>query len=44
MTIAATSLAQVPIADAASSDAGSKVPPKRRTTATAEPALVPEAR
>jgi hypothetical protein len=42
MTIAATSLTQAPIA--AGPGAGAKVPLKRRTTATSEPALVPEAR
>ena len=43
MSVAAFALAEAPIADA-SNTAPTKAPPKRRTTAFAEPALVPEAR
>ncbi len=44
MSIAATAIAEAPISQASASDSGSKVPPKRRTIAVADPALVPEAR
>lgn len=45
MSIAATALAQAPIAGGTESGAkGGKTPPKRLTIATAEAPLVPEAR
>ena len=44
MSIAAAAIAEASIARGAAADTGSKVPPKRRTIAAAEPALSPEAR
>ncbi len=43
MSISADAVAAAPIAGA-SADSMVKVPPKRKTIATAEPALVPQAR
>ena len=44
MSIAADAIAATPIAQASAVVGTVKVPPKRSTIATAEPALVPEAR
>lgn len=44
MSIAATALAEAPIAFPDVLETSSKTPPKRRTIATADTALVPEPR